>query len=82
MRPHRGLVTVKDVPEVHSLGANGAVPEASEAARAGSGSCSSAAICLCRSEEGSEAAEDAGAWTERHDRCVFPLSFQRTRERR
>jgi hypothetical protein len=71
-----------DVPEMDSLGTNGAVPEASEAARAGSGSCSSASICLCGPEEGSEAAEDAGARAERHDCSLDSLISQRARERR
>jgi hypothetical protein len=76
------MVQGRFIPEVDSLGANGAVPEASEAARTGRGCCSSAAICLCWSEEGSEAAEDAGARAERHDCCLSPLFSQRTRGRR
>jgi hypothetical protein len=55
-----------DIPEVDSLGPNGAVPEASEASWASGGGGSSTGICLGWSEEGPEAAEDAGAWSERH----------------
>jgi hypothetical protein len=60
-----------NIPEVNRLWANRAVPEASEASWSSLCSCSSLAICLCGSEEGSEAAEDAGAGTERHDGGVF-----------
>jgi hypothetical protein len=58
---------------MNRLGANGAVPEASEASRAGGGGRSSAGICVPGSEERPEAAEDAGAGAEGHDCGVFPL---------
>lgn len=60
------------IPKVNGLGTNWAVPEASEATWAGGGGSSSAGICLTGSEEGSEAAEDAGAWSERHGCCIAP----------
>lgn len=58
---------------MNSLGADGAVPEFREASLFSGRGCSSAAICLCGSEEGSEAAEDAGAGAERHAGGAFLL---------
>jgi len=69
----RGL----ELPEMNSLGANGAVQEASKAALSSRCGCSSTAICLCGSEERSEAAEDTGAGAERHVGGVgIPLSSE------
>jgi hypothetical protein len=67
---------------MHSLGTDGAVPEAGEASRAGGSGSSSTGISLCWPEEGPEAAEDAGARAERHDGGGFPLSSRSARERR
>jgi hypothetical protein len=77
-----GSDVVQGIPEMNSLGANGAVPEAGEASRASSGGRSSTGICLSLSEEGPEAAEDTGARTERHDGSDFPLFSRSARERR
>lgn len=60
------------VPEVDSLGTDGAVPELLEASGLSARSrCMSAGICAL--EEGSEGAEDAGAGAERHDRELCPV---------
>ena len=71
MRDTGTLVRNESIPEVDGLGSNGAVPEASEAARPCGGCCSSTGICLSLSEQWSEAAEDAGARAERHICCLF-----------
>lgn len=61
------------VPEVHSLGPNGAVPELCEASGLGAGSCVDSSAGICALEERSEGAEDAGAGAERHD-CWYLAS--------
>ena len=73
-RPHVQLHEKVDdgVPEMHSFGPNGTVPELCEASglSARGGVDSSAGICAL--EEGSEGAEDAGAGAERHDGELCP----------
>jgi hypothetical protein len=54
------------VPEVHRLGADGAVPEAGEAALLGAGGRVDVAAGIVLAEQRAEAAEDAGAGAERH----------------
>jgi hypothetical protein len=56
---------------VNRLGTNGAVHEAGKATRASGRGGSSTSISLRLSEEGPEAAEDAGAWAERHDGSLY-----------
>lgn len=59
------------VPEVHSLGTNGTVPELLEASGLGACSRVDSSTGICALEERSEGAEDAGAWAERHVCCVL-----------
>lgn len=59
------------VPEMHSLWADGTVPELLEASGLGTGSRVDSSAGICALEERSEGAEDAGAGAERHDCYVF-----------
>lgn len=56
---------------MHSLWADGTVPELLEASGLSAGSRVDSSAGICALEERSEGAEDAGAGAERHDCCVF-----------
>jgi hypothetical protein len=68
-----------DVPEMHSLGSNGAVPKLLEASGLGAGSRVDSSAGICALEERSEGAEDARARAEGHDCCVFRLALRLAR---
>lgn len=58
-------------PEMHSLWADGTVPELLKSSGLGASSRVDSSAGICALEERSEGAEDAGAGAERHDCCVF-----------